>query len=52
MSRQQLEGINPRLLAFMTHDRVTLAGTMVTIGVLYLQLSLSGVRELPVPARA
>jgi hypothetical protein len=28
MSRAQLEGINPRLLAFMTHDRVTLAGTM------------------------
>jgi dihydroorotate dehydrogenase len=45
MSREQLEGINPRLLAFMAHDRVTLAGTMVTIGVLYLQLSLSGVRR-------
>ena len=28
MSREQLEGINPRLLAFMTHDRVTLAGTV------------------------
>jgi hypothetical protein len=45
MSREQLAGINPRLLAFMTHDRVTLAGTMVTIGLLYLQLSLSGVRR-------
>jgi dihydroorotate dehydrogenase len=45
MSREQLEGINPRLLAFMTHDRVSLAGTMVAIGVLYLQLSLFGVRR-------
>jgi dihydroorotate dehydrogenase len=45
MSREELESINPRLLAFMTHDRVTLAGTMVTMGVLYLQLSLSGVRR-------
>ncbi len=45
MSREELHAINPRLLAFMAHDRVTLAGTMVTIGVLYLQLSLFGVRR-------
>lgn len=45
MSREQLEAINPRLLAFMAHDRVSLAGTMVTIGLLYLQLSLFGVRR-------
>jgi dihydroorotate dehydrogenase len=45
MSREELQGINSRLLAFMTHDRVALAGTMVTIGVLYLQLSLWGVRR-------
>jgi dihydroorotate dehydrogenase len=45
MSRAQLQEINPRLLAFMSHDRVTLAGTMVTIGVLYLVLSLFGVRR-------
>jgi hypothetical protein len=44
-SREQLHDINPRLLAFMAHDRVSLAGTMVTIGVLYLQLSLFGVRR-------
>jgi dihydroorotate dehydrogenase len=45
MSREQLQAINPRLLAFMTHDRVTLAGTMVTIGALYALLSLFGVRR-------
>jgi dihydroorotate dehydrogenase len=45
MSRDQLLAVNPRLLAFMTHDRVTLAGTMVTIGVLYTHLSLFGVRR-------
>jgi hypothetical protein len=45
MSRAQLDHINPRLLAFMTHDRVTLAGTMVTIGVLYPLLSWFGIRR-------
>jgi dihydroorotate dehydrogenase len=40
MSRNELANINPRLLAFMTHDRVSLAGTMVAIGVMYLGLSL------------
>ena len=45
MSREQLLAINPRLLAFMAHDRVTLAGTMVAIGVMYLGLSLFGIRR-------
>jgi dihydroorotate dehydrogenase len=45
MSRAELAAINPRLLAFMTHDRVTLAGTMVAIGVLYVGLSLFGIRR-------
>jgi hypothetical protein len=45
MSREQLAALNARLLPFMTHDRVTLAGTMVAIGVLYLCLSLFGVRR-------
>jgi dihydroorotate dehydrogenase len=45
MSRAELEAVNPRLLPFMTHDRVALAGTMVAIGVLYLGLSLGGVRR-------
>jgi hypothetical protein len=45
MSRAELEAVNPRLLAFMAHDRVSLAGTMVALGVLYLGLSLFGVRR-------
>ena len=45
MSRSALEALNPRLLPFMTHDRVTLAGTMVTIGAMYCGLSWFGVRR-------
>jgi dihydroorotate dehydrogenase len=41
----QMTAINPRLLAFMAHDRVSLAGTMVAIGAMYLGLSLNGVRR-------
>jgi dihydroorotate dehydrogenase len=45
MTREQFRGVNDRLLAFMAHDRVTLAGTMVSVGILYLGLSLFGVRR-------
>jgi dihydroorotate dehydrogenase len=45
LSRAQLHAINDRLLAFMAHDRVTLAGTMITIGLLYTALSLFGIRR-------
>ncbi|HXG67746.1 MAG TPA: dihydroorotate dehydrogenase, partial [Blastocatellia bacterium] len=45
MTREELARVNPRLLAFMTHDRVTLAGAMVAIGALYLGLSLYGIRK-------
>jgi dihydroorotate dehydrogenase len=44
-SRDELAAINPRLPAFMAHDRVSLAGTMVAIGVMYVGLSLFGVRR-------
>ncbi len=44
-TREGLAAINPRLLPFMAHDRVTLAGTMVSIGILYLGLSWHGVRR-------
>ena len=44
-SRHELVAINPRLLAFLAHDRVSLAGTMIAVGVLYLGLSLYGVRS-------
>ncbi len=45
LGRDALTAINARLLAFMTHDRVTLAGTMLSIGVLYTQLAVWGVRR-------
>jgi len=45
MSRADLLALNPRLLDFMAHDRVSLAGTMVAIGGMYLGLSLHGVRQ-------
>ena len=45
MTRAQLTAVNDRLLPFMTHDRVALAGTMVAIGVLYSGLSFFGVRR-------
>jgi dihydroorotate dehydrogenase len=45
MAREQLPAVNPRLLDFMAHDRVSLAGTMIAIGVMYLGLSLDGVRR-------
>src|SRR5437763_13098291 len=36
LERDQLAAINPRLLAFLAHDRVSLAGAMMAIAVLYL----------------
>ncbi|MFT5094400.1 MAG: dihydroorotate dehydrogenase [Porticoccaceae bacterium] len=44
MTRDERCGINDRLLPFLTHDRVTLAGTMLADGILYLALSLFGIR--------
>lgn len=43
--RATLTTINPRLLLFMAHDRVTLAGVMVAIGLLYVSLSVFGIRR-------
>ena len=45
MSIADLTAVNPRLLAFMAHDRVTLAGVMVAIGLLYVVLSVFGMRK-------
>ena len=45
LTRAQLHAINERLLPFMAHDRVTLAGTMVTIGILYSALSWFAIRR-------
>jgi dihydroorotate dehydrogenase len=45
LSRAQLEAVNPRLLPFMAHDRTALAGTMLTIGILYTSLAAIGLRR-------
>ena len=45
MTREALDRVNPHLLPFLTHDRVTLAGTMLAIGVMYCGLSWFGVRR-------
>lgn len=45
MSSAELALINPQLLPFMSHDRVSLAGTMISIGLIYYQLSQHGLRR-------
>ncbi len=35
LSHRAIAALNPRLISFMKHDRVTLAGTMISLGVLY-----------------
>jgi dihydroorotate dehydrogenase len=45
IARDALPSINPRLLDFMAHDRITLAGVMISTGVLYLGLSVFGIRR-------
>lgn len=45
MSVNELNAINSRLVAFMAHDRVSLAGVMVAVGLLYVVLSIFGIRR-------
>lgn len=45
MSLEELHHINHHLLHFMSHDRITLSGTMITIGILYFQLARHGLRH-------
>lgn len=45
MTKEQLEELNPKLLAFMSHDRNTLAGVMISAGFLYMQLAYHGIRK-------
>jgi dihydroorotate dehydrogenase len=44
MDRKMLNFHNENLLPFMSHDRITLAGTMISIGVLYTQFARYGQR--------
>ncbi|WP_078427134.1 dihydroorotate dehydrogenase [Alkalihalobacterium alkalinitrilicum] len=45
MERQAIYVFNERILYFMAHDRMTLAGTMISGGILYLALATFGVRQ-------
>ncbi|TQR36165.1 dihydroorotate dehydrogenase [Brevibacillus brevis] len=45
MSADQLAFLNAQILSFMSHDRVSLAGTMISIGILYSQLAYHGLRK-------
>jgi len=40
-----LAAIDPRLVRFLQHDRITLAGTVAAIGILYVGLSAFGMRR-------
>lgn len=44
LTREQLIAVNPRIIYFMAHDRMTLAGTMISGGILYMQLARYGVK--------
>lgn len=45
IGRDQLPAVNPRLVGFLQHDRITMAGTLVAIGVLYTGLAVGGIRR-------
>lgn len=44
-TRPEIEAHNPRLLPFLTHDRVCLAGSMIAIGLTYVSLAWHGIRR-------
>ncbi|MFD0960114.1 hypothetical protein [Paenibacillus chungangensis] len=44
MTAAEIVGANRYLLYFMSHDRITLAGTMLSIGILYYGLARYGLR--------
>ncbi len=45
MARDEVGRINEHLLHFMSHDRITLAGTMISIGILYYRLGKYGMKS-------
>lgn len=45
LSVHDLHGVNHHLVGFLQHDRLTMAGNMIGIGVLYLGLAWGGLRE-------
>ena len=45
LTRQGLEHVDHNLVHFLQHDRLTMAGTMVSIGILYAGLAWGGIRR-------
>ena len=45
LTREQLIVVNPYILAFMAHDRMSLAGTMISASLLYMALAYFGLRR-------
>lgn len=45
IKRQTIITFNERIMLFMAHDRMTLAGTMISGGIVYMQLSKHGVKH-------
>jgi dihydroorotate dehydrogenase len=45
MDRQAIWSFNERIMLFMAHDRMTLAGTMISGGIVYMMLSKHGVKQ-------
>ncbi|WP_216827676.1 dihydroorotate dehydrogenase [Alkalihalobacterium elongatum] len=45
MNRETIYVFNERILYFMAHDRMTLAGTMISGGIVYMGLARYGIRQ-------
>lgn len=45
LTREELLLINPNILAFMAHDRMSLAGTMISASLLYMAIAYFGLRR-------
>jgi hypothetical protein len=45
LNREGIAAINHHLVHFLQHDRITMAGAMVAIGVLYVGLAWGGIRQ-------
>ena len=45
LTRDDLLLVNPLILSFMSHDRMALAGTMISGGILYIQLAHHGIKN-------
>ena len=45
MKKEEIWIFNERIMLFMAHDRMTLAGTMISGGIVYMQLAKHGVKR-------